>query len=397
MPWATVNVGDAVQSAALLLPYFRARHERDRLRANSATATGFSSTPALGDSIQRVNAEASIWRVQRNMPTSGKWVTTQKWDGASYSAIAASAWDNEAAIQTWKFDGVTRPSPFGCVTADIGGFERKVAREIATLGAANYINTTGPIANGHKARCVDAGDGRVYERVAGAWVDAGDTAVPDQVALYGPPQAGDVLTRACFNETRAVLQVLFQIAKLIAWDDDGTDNEIMVGGGTFADWADAKADAETNFSGATATPNGAPPHQWSWGTFDGDYDGSLNTVRAKMSTILQMQTQFAKDVHFYFFTRATVIATASNTWDDNGLGFNQDKWNLLETQAGIAAATTTAMSAGWVGTMAQPNWCIDPAGTGDEGQGWECVLPGGVDPETGAATIIEVGVGFTDT
>lgn len=399
MPWGTVTVGTAITST-LLLPYFRAREERYRAYHNAA-APDVAITPAAGDTFAKLDAvssyplvdgDATIGRLQNHLEAGG-WVATKKLGGGIY--VDLTSYDGEPDIRQWSnSDSDTTVKMFEAVLGHMWGFKRGIKRTITSSSATEYVSPDiGTVANGHKARCVGGGSegGRVFERVAGAWVDAGDAARADTVFVYGSDpyvggSMGDVFGTWLFNETRTVLQHMKWLAAGAGgWNANGGDS-YHYGVGTADNWAGAKAAAEADWDGRSDEVANAAPEASSFGTYNGSDTYNASIVRYREKVQLSFQTQFAKDAEFYIGPSA---ATNGDTFDANGDGVSTTVMKLFESQAAVGAGTAT-LTSGWFGTLAtKPVWCSDPTSDPDTSTAKGYV--GGV------GLGIEKVSGFTDT
>lgn len=375
MPWGTVTAGTAITST-LLRPYFRAREERYRA-AHDVAAPDITIEPAAGDtfaSLRAVDAsplndgDASIARLQNHLEP-GWWVATKKLSGGVY--VDLTSYDGEPDIRQWSnTDSDSTTKLFEAVLGHMWGFKRGIKRTIMSSSATEYVNADcGSVENGHKARCVGSGSegGRVFERVAGAWVDAGDDARADTVYAYGSDPMvggtmGDVYGTWLLNETRTVLQHLKWLAAGAGgWSAFGGDS-YHFGVGSADTWAGAKAAAEADWDGRSDEVANSAPEASSFGTFDGSETYNASIVRYREKVQLGFQTQFGKDVEFYI---GPATATNGDTFDANGDTVSTSTLKLFESQAAVAAGTAN-LTSGWFGTLAiKPVWCADPTADGD--------------------------------
>lgn len=316
----------------------------------------------------------------------------------NYSAFLDMSLDYDAAgnnINTWA----SLSAFFTSIGLNANGFKKIRARHIETT--SDTVDTDGDaIADGMLAQ---HDDGRVYERVAGVWVNRGPPGMvlPDRKTHYQNtvmiiPESEEYMTETgdFLNELRTALRALdwqfhrnYQVGFTFGGKNptvvfiDEAQGKSGIQSGTEYSWAAAKASADSNYAASSTwiSTDDWPYDRISTGykveTGEEEnpysYEAFIGASRSKFLLDCVTNVQPGKTLsvshtaEFYAYSAAPLIDPASSTpithpvFDDDGDTERiQDEFNLVETIGPSAVDKTTD----WIGLdpATPPAWTDEP-------------------------------------
>lgn len=208
------------------------------------------------------------------------------------------------------------------------------------------------------------------------WTDYSDAAYV--AAGYGFMQEGDILGPWIFVDLQEGLNRLIWrpiIDVSVSWQHNDVATLWSPSNSSHAVWATAKAAAQANYAAYTPIKSAFYPFAEVTGTLVSSVYTADYGRRAPYGQVTGLPILKKCEVDFYAFLRAAKWTDTGWTanWDDQGLGFTENAWNLWHSNSATQTATVLSSSTFGGGTIpndlpAAPSaWPLNKQGQGYEG------------------------------